>query len=58
LTERENRIREIAHRLWEEAGQPDGRDNEFWTRAEMQIEEQEKKQQPGQPLPATPPRGG
>ena len=31
--EREARIREVAYRLWEEDGRPDGRDVEFWERA-------------------------
>lgn len=38
MTEREQRIRERAHKLWDEAGQPDGRDNEFWQAAERQID--------------------
>jgi hypothetical protein len=42
MTGREERIRERAHKLWQEAGEPDGRHNEFWTRAEMQIEEEER----------------
>jgi len=36
-TAREQRVRERAHRLWEEAGRPEGRDNEFWNRAELEI---------------------
>ena len=41
MTEREQQIRERAHRLWEEAGCPQGRDDEFWHEAERAIEEEE-----------------
>lgn len=30
----EGTIRERAYRIWEEEGRPDGRDTEFWMRAE------------------------
>ncbi|MBI2924348.1 MAG: DUF2934 domain-containing protein [Verrucomicrobia bacterium] len=26
-----------AHRLWEEAGRPEGQDQEFWFRAEQEL---------------------
>ena len=42
MTEREQQIRERAHRLWEEAGCPQGRDDEFWHEAERAIEEEEE----------------
>jgi hypothetical protein len=29
----EDHIRRLAYRLWEAAGRPDGRDDEFWHRA-------------------------
>jgi hypothetical protein len=35
---RENRIRECAYYLWETEGRPVGRDDEFWHRASLQIE--------------------
>lgn len=34
----EERIRERAHALWVEAGQPEGRAEEFWHRAREEIE--------------------
>ena len=34
---REERVRARAQRLWQEAGQPEGRDEEFWHRAEREI---------------------
>jgi hypothetical protein len=38
--DRLQRIREIAYGLWEKEGSPEGRQDEFWHRAEA-IEEQE-----------------
>lgn len=40
MTEREQQIRERAHRLWEEAGRPEGRDDEFWREAERALDEE------------------
>lgn len=39
--ERERRIRERAAQLWVAAGRPEGRDNEFWMRAEHQIDDED-----------------
>ena len=36
-TPREERVRARAERLWREAGQPEGRDEEFWRQAEREI---------------------
>jgi hypothetical protein len=36
--DREQRIRERAHSLWEEEGRPEGRADEFWHRARALIE--------------------
>jgi hypothetical protein len=33
----EDAIRHRAHALWEEAGRPDGRDEEFWHRAREEL---------------------
>jgi hypothetical protein len=33
-TEREERIRALARRMWDEAGRPEGRDTIFWEEAE------------------------
>jgi len=41
MTEREQQIRERAHRLWEEAGCPEGRDNEFWQEAERAVDQEQ-----------------
>jgi hypothetical protein len=42
LSEREKRILERAYWLWEEAGRPQGRDQEFWERAEREEPEEEE----------------
>jgi hypothetical protein len=36
--DRIERIRERAHRIWEEEGQPEGRDAEHWERAIREID--------------------
>ena len=38
ITPREERVRRRAEELWQEAGRPQGRDEEFWHRAEAQID--------------------
>jgi len=37
MTPREHRVRDRSYKLWNEAGQPKGRDEEFWRQAEDQI---------------------
>jgi len=53
MTLREQQIRERAIQLWEAAGRPAGRDDEFWLEAEAQIQAENE----ALPDPA-PPRGG
>ena len=52
-------IQSVAYRLWEEAGQPEGRDEEFWEQAQKQVLEksneesefnQNKKENPPKPI--------
>jgi hypothetical protein len=38
----EQQIRARAHELWEQAGKPDGREDEFWQQAERQLRETER----------------
>ena len=33
----EQQIRDYAHMLWEKAGKPEGRDQEFWHAAEVEL---------------------
>ncbi len=35
----EEHIRIRAHELWERAGSPEGREDEFWHRAEKELQE-------------------
>jgi hypothetical protein len=39
----QQRIREMAHRLWEEAGSPEGEDQRFWFLAKVEIDREEAK---------------
>lgn len=38
----EQRVRERAYRLWERAGSPEGKSEEFWLQAEAEISGEEK----------------
>lgn len=38
----EQDIRERAHRLWEQAGKPEGREEEFWRAAEQELRNEDK----------------
>jgi hypothetical protein len=35
----EDQIRQRAHDLWEQAGKPEGREDEFWHLAERDLQE-------------------
>jgi hypothetical protein len=37
----EEQIRSRAHELWEQAGRPDGREDEFWHQAERELKQTE-----------------
>jgi hypothetical protein len=37
MTDIEETVRRRAYQLWEDAGRPEGRSDEFWLRAEMEI---------------------
>ncbi len=37
---REDRIRALAHRLWEESGRPDGKEGDHWTEAQKIVDEE------------------
>ncbi|MDB5413176.1 MAG: hypothetical protein JWR10_1511 [Rubritepida sp.] len=39
----QQRIREKAHMLWEEAGSPEGKDMTFWLAAKVEIDREEAK---------------
>jgi hypothetical protein len=41
MDDHEDRIRRRAYHLWEEAGRPEGRSDEFWHAARAEIAEEE-----------------
>jgi Protein of unknown function (DUF2934) len=47
MSEREHRIREIAHRLWEEEGRPSHQDKRHWATAERMFDAQEEASRTG-----------
>jgi hypothetical protein len=47
--ERRNRIRERAHQLWEQEGQPAGRDVDHWIAAEQHIDRESSPTPESQP---------
>jgi len=38
MSDREMRVRERAHQLWEQEGRPDGRESDHWERASREID--------------------
>ncbi|HEX3982485.1 MAG TPA: DUF2934 domain-containing protein [Acidisoma sp.] len=36
--DRLQRVREIAYEMWEKEGSPEGREQEFWLRAEQMVD--------------------
>ncbi|UYN98187.1 MAG: DUF2934 domain-containing protein [Devosia sp.] len=38
----DSKIRDRAYQLWVEAGQPEGREQEFWYEAERELAEEEQ----------------
>lgn len=38
MSDRETRVRERAHQLWEQEGRPDGRHSDHWERAAREID--------------------
>jgi len=49
----DDQIRVRAHQLWEQAGKPEGREDEFWHQAERELEQMEEigKREPPAVLP-------
>jgi DUF2934 family protein len=42
----EEQIRTRAHELWEQAGKPEGREDEFWHQAERELQGTEERGDP------------
>lgn len=55
--DREQRIRDKAYRLWEEAGRPEGRSEEFWERARILVEIEDSPEVGRTPVPTEGPWG-
>lgn len=51
----QERIRQRAYELWREDGQPEGKENEHWERAQSEIEGDPAEKSENKP--ATPPSG-
>ena len=51
MPDREQRLRELAYQLWEQAGYPHGRADEFWLAAEKLLAAEEPPPDPA-PEPA------
>ncbi|MGO9419862.1 DUF2934 domain-containing protein [Roseiarcus sp.] len=49
MNAKEKAIRERAYQLWDQAGRPEGRSQEFWLAAKAELESQERsgKKKPG-----------
>jgi Protein of unknown function (DUF2934) len=46
-------IQQRAHQLWEQAGRPEGRDDEFWFQAEQELREMEELRRQAEAPPPT-----
>jgi len=44
--ELEQRIRDIAYKLWEDAGKPSDTPDKFWYQAVLQLEREDREQRP------------
>lgn len=51
-SDREDRIRQRAYQIWNEAGQPEGRQEEHWRQAEADIDAETGKREPPPTQPA------
>jgi len=49
----DDKLRERAHQLWEQAGRPEGRQDEFWYQAEQELREMEQLREQAEAPPPT-----
>src|SRR5258706_14946744 len=47
----DDQIRSRAHQLWEQAGKPEGREDEFWHQAEKELQEEKLREVANEPPP-------
>jgi hypothetical protein len=43
----EEQIRRYAHQLWEKQGKPEGKSDEFWRQAEIELDAEGETRDPG-----------
>lgn len=46
MSAEQEKIKDIAYRLWQDAGSPHGRDQEFWYAAEVEVTAAKPQPQP------------
>ena len=51
MSDREQRIRERAHKIWEDEGCPEGQNQRHWDMAARQIDGEPDSENPSQPAP-------
>jgi hypothetical protein len=51
MSQREQQVREIAHRLWEEEGRPADQEKRHWATAERMLDAQERTSSAGSASP-------
>jgi Protein of unknown function (DUF2934) len=44
----DEQVRNYAHQLWEKAGSPEGRADEFWRQAELELDAEGETDQPNE----------
>jgi hypothetical protein len=49
--EKQSKIRERAHQIWEQEGRPNGQEQAHWERATKEIEEEDQTIQPPAVVP-------
>lgn len=52
MDDREQKIRERAHAIWEQAGRPDGRHDDHWDQARREVDGEDEQQAPTEPVGA------
>lgn len=56
MSAEQEKIKDVAYRLWLDAGSPDGRDQEFWFAAEAQVKVPAKPKAAPKPKAAAKPK--
>lgn len=52
MSAEQEKIKDLAYRLWQESGSPHGRDQEFWYQAELQVKGAKPAKPKASPKPA------